>query len=276
MHLIGWKPLFLCLALAVPLAAHGVARAGPDEPPDSKAAEGKQDRAAKAQSECEALEAGYKQARTDYYKAMAERRKRKAEDPDAVLTPLTSPDAEYLEKYREGAKRWAGTPGAAPFLMKVVSMGYRRQANVAKRALGTLLDDHMDHPKLGDLTYSLIYGAHGMGNDFVRDAMTRIVDGSPHDAVKAAFLFGRGTLANRNRASTEEQRKAAVDDLRRSVALAPESRYGQRAKGTIFELEKLQIGMVAPDIEGNDLDGVAFKLSDYRGKVVLLDFWGDW
>ena len=36
------------------------------------------------------------------------------------------------------------------------------------------------------------------------------------------------------------------------------------------------IGKVAPEIEGSDADGVAFKLSDYRGKVVMLDFWGDW
>jgi cytochrome oxidase Cu insertion factor (SCO1/SenC/PrrC family) len=38
----------------------------------------------------------------------------------------------------------------------------------------------------------------------------------------------------------------------------------------------LEIGKVAPDIEGEDIDGVPFKLSDYRGKVVVLDFWGDW
>ncbi len=38
----------------------------------------------------------------------------------------------------------------------------------------------------------------------------------------------------------------------------------------------LEIGKVAPDISGVDLDGVPFKLSDYRGKVVVLDFWGDW
>ena len=35
-------------------------------------------------------------------------------------------------------------------------------------------------------------------------------------------------------------------------------------------------GSLAPEIQGNDLDGASFKLSDYRGKVVMLDFWGDW
>ncbi|MDP6424698.1 MAG: redoxin domain-containing protein [Planctomycetota bacterium] len=34
--------------------------------------------------------------------------------------------------------------------------------------------------------------------------------------------------------------------------------------------------MAAPDIVGKDIDGHTFKLSDYRGKVVVLDFWGDW
>lgn len=38
----------------------------------------------------------------------------------------------------------------------------------------------------------------------------------------------------------------------------------------------LNPGDLAPEIEGKDLDGTPFKLSDYRGKVVMLDFWGDW
>lgn len=37
-----------------------------------------------------------------------------------------------------------------------------------------------------------------------------------------------------------------------------------------------RVGTVAPDIQGTDLDGVEFKLSDYRGKVVLLSFSGEW
>ena len=38
----------------------------------------------------------------------------------------------------------------------------------------------------------------------------------------------------------------------------------------------LNIGNTAPEIEGVDLDGVPFKLTDYRGKVVVVDFWGFW
>ena len=40
--------------------------------------------------------------------------------------------------------------------------------------------------------------------------------------------------------------------------------------------EGLQIGQVAPDFTAPDADEVLFKLSDYRGKVVVLDFWGFW
>lgn len=43
-----------------------------------------------------------------------------------------------------------------------------------------------------------------------------------------------------------------------------------------FEHTRLQIGMQVPDIVGEDIDGVKFKLSDYKGQVVMLDFWGDW
>ena len=50
----------------------------------------------------------------------------------------------------------------------------------------------------------------------------------------------------------------------------------KRAEKELFALQNLSIGREAPEIVGLDIDGVEFKLSDYRGKVVLLDFWGDW
>lgn len=48
------------------------------------------------------------------------------------------------------------------------------------------------------------------------------------------------------------------------------------AKATLFEMRYLVVGKTAPEIEGEDIDGKRFKLSDYRGKVVVLDFWGNW
>jgi cytochrome oxidase Cu insertion factor (SCO1/SenC/PrrC family) len=36
------------------------------------------------------------------------------------------------------------------------------------------------------------------------------------------------------------------------------------------------LNQVAPEIAGEDVDGKEFKLSDYRGKVVVLSFWGFW
>lgn len=44
-----------------------------------------------------------------------------------------------------------------------------------------------------------------------------------------------------------------------------------RSSGPLLGIDKQ-----APDIEGTDIDGKLFKLSDYRGKVVFLDFWGHW
>ena len=37
-----------------------------------------------------------------------------------------------------------------------------------------------------------------------------------------------------------------------------------------------KIGEPAPEITGEDTEGVPFALSDYRGKVVVLSFWAFW
>ncbi len=51
---------------------------------------------------------------------------------------------------------------------------------------------------------------------------------------------------------------------------------GDFARGELFELRRLQIGMEAPEITGLDIDGIAIRLGDYRGKVVVLVFSGEW
>jgi thiol-disulfide isomerase/thioredoxin len=60
------------------------------------------------------------------------------------------------------------------------------------------------------------------------------------------------------------------------IPVKREVTLGQRAAENLYELQHLRIGQVAPDIEGIDLDGQKLKLSDYRGKIVFLSFWGAW
>jgi cytochrome oxidase Cu insertion factor (SCO1/SenC/PrrC family) len=60
------------------------------------------------------------------------------------------------------------------------------------------------------------------------------------------------------------------------VKLAGGETVAEKAGPELFGIRHLSVGKVAPDIEGEDQDGVPFKLSDYRGKVVLLDFWSEY
>lgn len=41
-------------------------------------------------------------------------------------------------------------------------------------------------------------------------------------------------------------------------------------------VEGKAVGNISPDVIGVDVDGKTIKLSDYKGKVVLLSFWGTW
>ncbi len=48
------------------------------------------------------------------------------------------------------------------------------------------------------------------------------------------------------------------------------------AERALFAIRRLSVGKVAPDIVGEDIGGDQLKLSSFRGKIVMLTFWGHW
>ncbi len=48
------------------------------------------------------------------------------------------------------------------------------------------------------------------------------------------------------------------------------------ARRRLDALGSLAVGKVAPEIEGEDIGGKPMRLSDYRGNIVVLVFWGTW
>ena len=53
-------------------------------------------------------------------------------------------------------------------------------------------------------------------------------------------------------------------------------RLADDARPHLLELTRLAIGKAALEIEADDLDGVPFRLTQYRGKVVVLTCWATW
>lgn len=51
---------------------------------------------------------------------------------------------------------------------------------------------------------------------------------------------------------------------------------GATVSGELFALRNLTIGKTAPEIDGRDHEGRPFRLSETRGKVVVLTFCGNW
>jgi len=72
---------------------------------------------------------------------------------------------------------------------------------------------------------------------------------------------------------TVAQEGRVFDHLSEIERAHPEDAAVQAAQ---FTLRTLTIGKTAPEIIGKDLDDVPLRLSDYRGKVVVVMFWGEW
>ena len=96
--------------------------------------------------------------------------------------------------------------------------------------------------------------------------------------MKAASFYALGKLLGKSPDTRPEGRQllGRVDKEFGEVIFLRETTYGQKVKGDIFELDHLQIGQIAPEIIGKSIDGNLMQLSSFRGKVVMLDFWGDW
>jgi peroxiredoxin len=58
-----------------------------------------------------------------------------------------------------------------------------------------------------------------------------------------------------------------------AVALLP---FLTGCSGTAPPTPGLELGNSALDLEGTDVNGKTIKLSDFRGKVVVVDFWATW
>lgn len=228
-------------------------------------------------------QAAYDNLVKDLNKAMAEWQtaaqaayeKAKAEGAKSLpAIAMNPPTKEFIGRAQELAAQYAGTDDAVRFLGFIVKSA-SQERNAVKKAVETLASDHAKSPAIGDVIEHLGMAINFGAKKQVMSLLDEVVANHADADCKAKAMVTRGTIRLEG-ARNEADRKAAEEDLRGVAKVTKDEGLLQQAKDALFEIEHLQIGCTAPEIAGVDTEGVAFKLSDYRGKVVLLDFWGFW
>jgi hypothetical protein len=217
------------------------------------------------------------------------------------------------QKFLELAEKYPTDPVALDALTQAVwqvntnpwPVEFVGEDTARAKAFELILRDHVQSDKLGPLCQRVSYGLARDYETFLRTVLAK----NPHTTVQAtaslslghflnnrlqrvdlcreqperakefAGLYGPAYLAELER----QDRDKAVQEIEAvfeqtaqkygDVKLPGGDTVGERAKAELFEIRHLSVGKEAPDIEGEDQHGTRFRLRDYRGKVVLLDFW---
>jgi len=176
------------------------------------------------------------------------------------------------------------------------------------RAIATLLRDHVASDKAAEACRRMSYGFRKECETFLRTVLKdnphrevrglaglrlaqflnarlqrlELLKERPEMAKRYEGLFGKEYLA----ALQQQDRSAAIKEVETIFEQAAEhyadvkvpygGTVGEKAKSELYEIRNLAVGKPALEIEGDDQDGKPFKLSDYRGKVVLLYFWSEY
>lgn len=211
------------------------------------------------------------------------------------------------ERALELARSHPKDPAALDALLWIVHTGYRPECTEAWRLLTS---DYLDSERLAQAcrdTRRDVAANPALVERFLREAIGK----SPHREIQGQACFALAIFVNFR---AEAMRTWAAQDRTRfegmlktpenlamyrdrspdDLAKEAEGLYervvaefadlkdvrgrllGERSKGELNELRNLSIGKLAPDIEGEDADGRTFKLGDYRGKVIVLTFSGNW
>lgn len=157
-----------------------------------------------------------------------------------------------------------------------------KAAEIMKAATDRLVDKYPDSPAVGRICQTLARSRAAKDADLLKS----IADKSKNPAVKAEAVYALGQQKSNvidglaDKPAELEKVAAEADKLMaEAVDLFAQAMLTARkdaAQNELTAFRTIRVGKEAPEIKAEDLDGKEFKLSDYRGKVVMLDFWGHW
>ena len=238
-------------------------------------------------------------------------RKSKTDDErNRISRDWNSRYSTYHRRFLKIAESAPNDPAAIDALIEVVRFGTLRPE--FSRAVDLLAQNHADTRKVGEAALSLGTLASASAEKLLR----AVIEKNPNRSLKGRAYLALGRYLKRQservRTIREDPESAKVweakflqdgadketfaqfkesdpDALLAQAEAAfertvkefsdiagPGDRLGVVAQADLYEIRYLCPGKSAPEITGKDIDGQPLRLSDYRGKVVLLSFWADW
>jgi len=261
---------------------------------------------------CSALKAEYSAAQQSYYEAfrtvLAGNESPTREQLDKIRSELKEPDTKAYVARAQALVDEDPTDIAA-FHALAWLLDNQGAPDPNSQTLALLEKHHMQRIEMGELCSRFAQNARPMLEKLAANsphvevrgqACYALAEGLKQDIETAEYLkkaepqelesmkgyLGADKFATLQTLDVEQAQKAMEQayervvkefgDVKVDAGTKHETTLGKRAGAALHELRDLVVGKTTPEIEGVDLDSVAFKLSDYRGKVVLLDFWGNW
>lgn len=262
------RPWALALLVAFPASGLSAAQDGRPIAPEHRSAE--DELAAKLAT----LGEEYRAAR----RAAREAARDAASPAERAAALRINPWASFAPRYETLAQEAEGTAVAASAWATILmgELGYGAPAK-AVSAFKILVYDHPHDEVLAEVLPSLVHAP--IQEQEMRAGLRNVIEVSERRAARAHALHVLAQRMSRDPDADSSETLAlyrALNSEYGDVVTSRGSTLAQLAEPAIYELEHLRVGMSVPDFESADETGTAFRLSEYEGKVVLLDFWGFW
>ena len=218
----------------------------------------------------DALAAEYDQAMKTY------KRELRRADRDTRKTMRKNPPAkQFFPRFEALAGEGDGQAHLWTLVhIKEKGLGIRETRDVRTQGYAKLVAAHASaewfHEALDQLPRERKY----LGTEELVRIYEKVLAENGSRDIQAQALF---QLSVELRRTKDEANIARADELlERVIAEYGDMEYANSADNDLFIATRLSVGREAPDFDGKTIDGYEFKLSDYRGKIVLVDFYGFW